>query len=237
MVYPYQSYWKFGRLGIRHDWLPANHGIDVWSPMGSLFRYLRPTLDSFPAEGTRLVPDPALQEVWRARLAELGDKPKVGVFRRSGLMSTVRRNKYVGWEVWSLVLAHRDVTFLGLHYDDDGDERDYVKEEFGAEIIRFDDLDYREDLENVLALISCLDLVISPASSVQWFATALGVPTIGLAFTRVWTMLGQDYSPMQPSLHPVSNTHGPAMLPRLKMVREMERLLNLPPAENGPKPA
>jgi len=62
---------------------------------------------------------------------------------------------------------------------------------FNIEIIRWNNLDLKNDLESVIALIGNLDYVVSVGTAVSTIAPAVGVPTILLTL-RSWLMLGEE---------------------------------------------
>ena len=82
-------------------------------------------------------------------------------------------------------------------------ELDAARERFGVEIHDWSDLDQRNDLEGVAALMTALDLVIGPTTTPQIMAGALGTPTWMLLTEFInWKNLGTDGWPMFPSLRP-----------------------------------
>ena len=69
-------------------------GVDVQIAAGSLGRYLRPGLESFPqrveTDGAYLFADGKREMFWRTKLAELGPGLKVGVSWRSTVLKGER---------------------------------------------------------------------------------------------------------------------------------------------------
>jgi tetratricopeptide (TPR) repeat protein len=178
--------------------------IDWQTPIGSLPRWFRPTLESFPRAGGYLVADPRRVDVWRQRLAALGPEPKVGIGWRSMRRSTARDLHYTDLDQWAPILSVPGVTFVSLQYDECRAELDAARRRFGVEIHVWDDLDQRNDLESVSALMTALDLVIGPTTTPQIMAGALGVPTWMLLSEFInWKNLGTGGWPMFPSLTPV----------------------------------
>jgi len=70
-------------------------------------------------------------------------------------------------------------------------------------ILRWQDLDLRNDLESVLALISELDLIISVSTAVVPLAGAIGVPTLMLAHRNYFHLGESDIYPWFKSVIPV----------------------------------
>ena len=178
--------------------------IDWHCPVGSLPRWFRPTLDRFPRHDGYLVPDPQRVAFWAARLAALGPQPKVGIGWRSSRRSAGRDLHYTRLDQWGAILAVPGVTFINLQYDECRTELDAAREQFGVEIHDWTDLDQKNDLDDVVALMSALDLVIGPTTTPQIMAGAAGVPTWMLLTEHItWKTLGTDGFPMLPSVRPL----------------------------------
>jgi ADP-heptose:LPS heptosyltransferase len=60
----------------------------------------------------------------------------------------------------------------------------------GIKILRWDDIDLKDDLDAVLGLMQNLDLVISPSTAVVPLAGAIGRKTIFVGHPT-WAMLGE----------------------------------------------
>jgi hypothetical protein len=79
-------------------------------------------------------------------------------------------------------------------------------------------IDLKDDLDDVFALASVLDLVISPLISLPWMAGAVGTPCWVLRTnetSRIWQQLGTPYVPWAPSIrlffrHPLESWDIPA---------------------------
>ncbi|HET8709746.1 MAG TPA: tetratricopeptide repeat protein, partial [Spongiibacteraceae bacterium] len=151
--------------------------IDWQCPIGSLPRWFRPTVESFPQHRGYLVPDPQRVAFWKQRFAELGPAPKVGIGWRSKRRSTGRDLHYTELDQWGPILAVPGLTFINLQYDECSAELDAARKKFGVEIYHWDDIDQMNDLDEVAALMSALDLVIGPTTTPQIMAGAVGVPT------------------------------------------------------------
>jgi ADP-heptose:LPS heptosyltransferase len=78
-----------------------------------------------------------------------------------------------------------------------------AEQRFGIKILRWDDVDLKDDLEAVLGLMQNLDLVISPSTAVVPMAGAIGCETIFVGHPT-WAMLGEkERYPWSSSVHPV----------------------------------
>lgn len=170
-------------------------------PAGSLPRFLRPSLASFPQERGYIVPDPDQVRHWKARVDSLGEGLKAGICWRSGVRQGMRAMHYAQLSQWGPILAAPGVQFVNLQYDECGEELREAERSFGGRIHLWNDLNLKNDQEAVAALISNLDLVISARTAVAALAGAVGAPTLVLT-RRVtdWWGLGTDYCPWLPSI-------------------------------------
>lgn len=188
-----------GRMEI--GWLLEAPRIDVQVAAGSLPRFLRPTLQSFPARPGYLLPDAARAAHWRARVALLGPGLKIGVCWRSGLATGERHKYYSELTQWGEILGVPGVHFVNLQYGECGAELDAARAKFGVPITVFDELDLREQIDESAALMAAMDLVIAAPTAVLETAGALGVPCFRIdAYGKQWTALGRgDHMPWHPN--------------------------------------
>lgn len=176
-------------------------GIDFQCPMASCARWLRTRLEDFPTEPAYLVADAAKRERWAKRLAAIPGKLKVGVSWRSGLTAFGRQFCYADIAEWLPVFSIADVAFINLQYGDCRDELDRLRELGGPELHQWPDIDLKDDFDDVAALVSELDLVISAPISVAELSGGLGVPTWVLLLNHVsYVNHGTDGFPWHPSV-------------------------------------
>jgi Flp pilus assembly protein TadD len=188
-----------GRVVRVMPFLRGRVDVDLWTPMGSLLRRWRRTLDAFPDRRAYMSADPAQVEAWRGRLAELGDRPKVGVLWKSLKQDASRRKWFSAFEQWRPVLQTQSVAFVNLQYGDCEAELAEAEAQ-GLSIWRPPGLDLKDDLDGVAALASALDLVIGPANATSNISAACGVPTWLITPPAPWTRLGTDRYPWYPSV-------------------------------------
>ena len=78
-----------------------------------------------------------------------------------------------------------------------------MERSLGIGLLRWPDLNLKDDLEAVLGLLHHLDLVITPSTAVLAFSGAIGRPTLYLGHQN-WLMLGESKRyPWYASVHPV----------------------------------
>jgi Flp pilus assembly protein TadD len=179
---------------------PDPRDADCHTPTGSVAARLRPTLRHFPATGPFLTPEPQRTAEWRERLASLGPGLRVGVCWRSSRMTADRAGAYSRIEQWAPVFAVPGIAFVSLQYDGHQAEREEALDRFGTVLHHWPDLDQRNDLDGVAALMAGLDLVISAPTAVGELAAALGVPVWRIAAAGDWSALGTAVRPWFPSV-------------------------------------
>nr|WP_158597890.1 tetratricopeptide repeat protein [Noviherbaspirillum saxi] len=183
-------------------WLVNIPKIDVQIPAGSLPRFFRPTLDSFPARPQYLIPDAGRVEHWRSRLALLGPGLKVGICWRSGLRKGERHKYYSQISQWGAIFAVPGVHFVNLQYGECAEELLEAEQLFGIKIASYSDIDLRNDIDDSAALMASVDLMICASTSVSEIGGAVGVEQYRYdPFGRHWDVLGcSDRMPWHPSI-------------------------------------
>jgi len=174
--------------------------IDYQSAAGSLGRWLRPSLESFPEQASYLIPDPERVAYWRARLATLGPGLKVGFCWRSSLMTGARLLHYTRLDQWGPIFAVPGVHFVNLQYDECSTELHEARQRFGVPLHAFEEVDLYNDLDESAALTQALDLVISAGTATASLAAALGVHTWETSYGFNWIRHGTDHYPWFPTV-------------------------------------
>ena len=68
--------------------------------------------------------------------------------------------------------------FVDVQYGDTAEERAAVRAAAGVQLLRFDEVDYYNDLEEVLAILEACDVLITTSNATAHFAGALGKRTL-----------------------------------------------------------
>jgi tetratricopeptide (TPR) repeat protein len=214
-VEPHGTY-KIGHRTVRavmglEDW----DGIDLWTPMASLLRGFRTSLEAFPDRRAFLQPDPERVAHWRAELAAMGEGPKVGVLWKSLKIDSGRARYFSPFQQWRPVLTVPGVTFVNLQYGEAAAELAEAKAKLGVDIRQPPGLDLKLDLDDVTALTAALDLVVGPANATTNLAAAAGVPVWLISTPGAWPKLGTERYPWYPSVRvfsaPAYDQWGPVM--------------------------
>jgi Tfp pilus assembly protein PilF len=165
--------------------------IDLWTPMGSLMRQYRTSLDQFPANpGGYMTPDPQRVAHWRKLLANAPAGLKVGLLWKSAVSSNHRHRYFSAFEQWAPVLATKGVTFVNLQYGDCAAEIEQAERDFGVKIWSPPEIDLKQDLDDVTALSCALDLVIGFSNATFNLAAAAGAPGWMISGLGSWPRLG-----------------------------------------------
>jgi len=167
--------------------------FDYQCAFGDLGGFVRPNLAAFQNHSKGyLVPDPDLKLKWQKRLNKISDRPKIGMIWRGQVANLEHSKFYASIKELEPILALPDVDFVNLMYAECNIERQQSLKLYGAEIHTWDDLDLKNDVEGVAALISNLDLVVCCLSMPGELAGAMGVATnCFVAEQSHFVMLGQ----------------------------------------------
>lgn len=176
--------------------------FDFHLPVGSLMRFFRRDVADFSRSRAFVTPEPRLVAKFLGRLAERRQGKKlVGICWRSGLLTPTRNSEYTQVLDWAPLLARDDVVFVNLQYGESAQELEEVRRELGVEILNWPDLNLKNDVDDVFALISCLDLVVTVRTTVNNMAGAVGTPCVLLIKDSHWSLLGQETYPWFPKNH------------------------------------
>ncbi len=199
-VHPHRTVAHLGRL-IR--FLEFDEGetpqIDLWAPIGSLFRRFRTHADHFPAKRDFLTPDPARVAHWRAVLDELGPMPKVGVVWKSLNMKGSRARGFTPFDLWEPVFETPGIQFVNLQYGDTSAEMALAKAR-GLNLWTPPGIDLKVDLDDVAALSAALDMIIAPMTATTNIAASCGVEAWVISMPDAWPKFGTDRFPCYPSV-------------------------------------
>ena len=178
-----------------YGWLKSAGGATAATLMGSLPRYLRGSLESFPTPHAFLVPDADEVSRWK-RVFGPG---AVGICWRSGKSGGNRSIQYAPLEAWGAFLRDTDRSFVCTQYDATPDEIAALEQMSGRKIMVPQGIDQKTELDRATALMAALDTVVSAPTAVSWLSASAGVPTYKALYDNSWTAVGQTCEPFAPS--------------------------------------
>jgi tetratricopeptide (TPR) repeat protein len=188
---------------LNFDSSSLSSDFDLQIPFGSLPSLFRNNLIQFPKVVRSIEIDPSVNLRIQGLLKVLTGKKLLGICWRSGKLSYERNSQYSSILDWGLIFSkYQDYHFINLQYGECEIEIQQAEAKFGVEIHRWHDLDLKNDLEAVFALISNLDLVVTVGTAVSMIAGAVNVET-HLIMKQSWVLLGQkEKHPWFPSIKP-----------------------------------
>src|SRR5262249_42734909 len=164
--------------------------------------YLRPSLESFPrrAEGY-LVPDPARAAQLRQRLDD--GRRIVGLSWKSQ-NPRFEKAKSARLTDFEAVLRLPNCRFVDLQYGDTRADLDTAARDLGVYVEHLDDIDNKNDIDGLAALMAACDAVVTVSNTTAHLAGALGRPTwvfVPYGHARLWYWFKErDDSPWYPHL-------------------------------------
>ncbi|HXA38720.1 MAG TPA: tetratricopeptide repeat protein [Phenylobacterium sp.] len=183
-----------GRLTRVVPPLQAGLQADLWTPMGSLMREFRRSVEAYPTQESYLAADPARVAHWRKALAEAPAGLKIGLLWKSAVAKDARHRYFSPFETWAPVLAQTGVTFVNLQYGDCAEEIEAARRDYGVEIWTPPGIDLKQDLDDVAALCGAMDLIVGFSNATLNIAGACGAPTFLISTPGAWPRLGRETS-------------------------------------------
>jgi tetratricopeptide (TPR) repeat protein len=181
------------RVGARLRRLaPQSERIDLWTPLASLAQRYRQAVTDFP-RSPFLRPDPARVAHWKRWLGD--DRPAVGITWRSGKLAGERQRLAAPVEQWAALLRTPGVQFVNVQYGDCAPDLALLTAMSGVEIRQPPDLNIKDDIDDLAALCSALQAVVSIQNATGALAGACGAPVVFVAGPGSWTQLGEEHPP------------------------------------------
>jgi hypothetical protein len=154
----------------------------------------------FPAHRGYLRADDARVAHYRRQLAALGQGRKIGIAWRGGLMRTRQAVRSLSPELLAPLLARQDLQFVSLQHGAHDEDLALIRSIRGEAIAHWPEAASNPD--DIVALMTGLDAVVTVCSSVVHLAGALGVRTLVLVpATPEWRYLvSGERMPWYPSV-------------------------------------
>ena len=166
---------------VRPERNPWDISLDAQIAFGSLPRHFRRSIDDFPLRKAYLVPDREQVANWSHRLSGLGDAKKIGfLWQGTWTAEPPKQTSLPLHELRSLMTRCHEACWICLQH---GSHRNELSQQrgFGVSFHPEYRLNVSEafqyDLDSMAALLTALDLVITPPGYVSHLAGALGVRT------------------------------------------------------------
>ncbi len=172
----------------------ATSDYDLHIPAGSLVGIFRNHIDDFKKFKPYIRPDATRSKNFSVRLQPYAGKKLVGICWRSGKVNAQRIQNYLHLDELSEVLTNPNYAIVNLQYGECEEELLRAEDALGVKIIRWHDVDLKDDQEALAALMSELDVVLSAPTAVAQLAIALGTPLVYFR-ARNWSFLGQETFP------------------------------------------
>jgi len=173
---------------------PVSAEIDCWMPMAAPLRQFRPTLAQFAGARAFLTPDPDRVAHWRRRFADQGPGPKIGVLWKSMVIDPSRARHFSPFQQWLPVLGLEGPVFVNIQYGDSAAEQDEAAR-LGIRLWTPPGIDLKNDLDDLAALTTALDLVVGPANATSNIAAACGAAVTLVSMRGAWPQLGTQRWP------------------------------------------
>ena len=171
---------------------------DYHLPAGSLPMHFRQDLADFPASGTFLVADPARVARWKKQLLATGPGPHVGIGWRSLNPGWHKLPYHSRLTDWQPIFNVPGLCFHSLQCESGSGEIEAAESEFGVVIRHYDDLDLKNDMEEVAAFMTALDCVVTTQCWLPHLGGALGVKMYLLSAQPNSYTMGLDANPWAP---------------------------------------
>jgi len=170
--------------------------IDYACPLATVPSFYWNTPESVqPPKDPLLKPDLGRSVEFKERLEAITSKPLIGIAWTSGNKASTRSHDYPRLSDMAAIFELKDkYSFLNLQYGDAAEDIAFFKSEFGVELIDFDDVNLKADIEANVALIANCDSVISVMSAPGMFSMTSGCKTIIMTCREPWWVFGNPGS-------------------------------------------
>jgi tetratricopeptide (TPR) repeat protein len=195
---PHATYRIDGHTVRGAPFLADPDAFDLWTPLASLLRGYRRSVEAYPDRPCFMSADPARVDYWKGVLAQAPAGAKVGILWKSLVSNGARHRFFAPFEEWEAALKTPGITFVNLQYGVSDEEVAFAAEQWGVNIWTPPGIDLKDDLDDVAALTCALDLVLAPSNATSNIAAACGAPVWIISVPGAWSRLGTDRLPWYP---------------------------------------
>ena len=160
--------------GLLESWKTSHLPKNGFIPLGSVLPRYRPDLESFVKNRKNFIQvDGDRYYKHHSQLRKIANgRPIVGISWKGGYWEAQIKTKALEIEHW-LPIFESGALCVNLQYGDTSKEQRYIKE-LGYEMLSFNDLNFKTDLEDWLAISAACDGIISVSTALVHFAGACG---------------------------------------------------------------
>ena len=189
---------------VAHDQAAAHRArFDFQQSLVSLGQYLRPNFASFPRARGYLKADPGKTAQLREKYVALARGRRVVGLSWRSINPAFGAAKSASLDTLTAALAQTDALFVNLQYGDCRAELARVRERLGIDIIDDAEVDSAASMDDFMAQVAAMDLVISTSNTTAHAAGALNIPVwilLPFAAGAIWYwFLGREDCPWYPS--------------------------------------
>jgi Tfp pilus assembly protein PilF len=185
---------------VDYSKLVKTNNIAAHAALGDLPLHLRPNIESFSKEKSYLIPNPNFSAAWKKLLDKKGPGKKIGFCWNTALPNKRYDDYFFSIKELGPIFSIENSVLINLQATDCEKELKIAEEHFGIDIYRPESIDMFNELDNLTALISQLDFVVGPNTSIISIGGAVGTQTFGLTLSKSWTNLGTDDFPWNPTM-------------------------------------
>jgi tetratricopeptide (TPR) repeat protein len=174
--------------------------FDYQIPAGSLFAHFYNETSKFNESGPYIKVPEHNVKVFDERLGPRNGALRVGICWRSGDLNATRNVHYSALSDWEEIFKIQGLQFINLQYGEVRKEVQMAETEYEISLNNWSDIDRKDNLDELAALISTLDLVISVGTAVAQISAAVGVPVWLMHIGNDWPQFGQANYPVYPNV-------------------------------------
>jgi tetratricopeptide (TPR) repeat protein len=170
-------------------WAKLHKNIDAKIEIGSLAKFYRKKESDFPKNTYLRADEKYVKKYWK-KLDSMGNKPKIGISWKGGILATGAINRCIPLEMLKDILRMQEIDFISLQYNLDIYEKEVKPFEDKYHICLNHWQDAIDSYDETAGLVANLDLIISVPQSVVHLAGALGTMAWQLCPKKAMWQLG-----------------------------------------------
>jgi len=178
----------------------VTHDYDFHLPLASMMKYVRPKLEDYKHQKPYIKLDPFQIDKFKSRLTSFKDKILIGICWRSGNIDPLRNLHYLSIDKLGPLFNNKNFQIVNLQYGDCEDELILAEKYFGINILRWSDLNLKDDFDGTFALMEQLDFIVTVGTSVHEMGGAIGAKTLFFTPPGGWHSFGQKHHVWFPSI-------------------------------------